>query len=206
MSSSGGPLPISYNLPDPKLYILLLLSLASSPLLDLVSARAQQYGGGGTADDSFSYYYNYNGNGNAGEYLSDWNQNEWGKVSGRSLQSKCVDIPSNLTLCQDIGYSRMLLPNILDHDSLNEVTQQAVSWVPLVNINCHPDAKVFLCSLFSPVCLERLIYPCRSLCEGVQASCVDRMKAYGFDWPDMLKCDKFPLDNDMCIKLIHDVK
>lgn len=25
------------------------------------------------------------------------------------------------------------------------------------------------------------------------------MKTYGFPWPDMLKCDKFPPDNDMCI-------
>lgn len=26
------------------------------------------------------------------------------------------------------------------------------------------------------------------------------MKQYGFDWPDMMSCDKFPADNDMCIK------
>ena len=25
------------------------------------------------------------------------------------------------------------------------------------------------------------------------------MQAYGFPWPPMLDCDKFPLDNDMCI-------
>ncbi len=25
------------------------------------------------------------------------------------------------------------------------------------------------------------------------------MKTYGFPWPTMLDCDKFPLDNDMCI-------
>ena len=25
------------------------------------------------------------------------------------------------------------------------------------------------------------------------------MKGHGFPWPDMLDCDKFPLDNDMCI-------
>ncbi|KAK6972972.1 secreted frizzled-related protein 5-like isoform X2, partial [Biomphalaria glabrata] len=131
----------------------LVISLTVCSLLEVISARAQNFN-----EDNYNYYYNYNNN--AGEYLSDWNQNEWGKMSGRSLSSKCVDIPSNLTLCHGIGYTRMLLPNILDHDSLNEVTQQAASWVPLVNINCHPDAKVFLCSLFSPVCLERLIYPC----------------------------------------------
>ena len=25
------------------------------------------------------------------------------------------------------------------------------------------------------------------------------MATYGFPWPSMLDCDKFPLDNDMCI-------
>jgi secreted frizzled-related protein 5 len=71
--------------------------------------------------------------------------------------------------------------------------------VPLLNIKCHSGTQLFLCSLFSPVCLERTIYPCRSLCEKVKQGCEGRMRTYGFPWPDMLKCDKFPLDNDMCI-------
>ena len=25
------------------------------------------------------------------------------------------------------------------------------------------------------------------------------MESHGFPWPPMLDCDKFPLDNDMCI-------
>ena len=51
----------------------------------------------------------------------------------------------------------------------------------------------------SPVCLDRPIYPCRGLCERVRSGCEGRMKTYGYPWPDMLRCDKFPLDNDMCI-------
>ena len=51
----------------------------------------------------------------------------------------------------------------------------------------------------SPVCLDRPIYPCRGLCERVRQGCEGRMKTYGYPWPDMLRCDKFPLDNDMCI-------
>ncbi|XP_047408604.1 secreted frizzled-related protein 5 isoform X2 [Sciurus carolinensis] len=61
---------------------------------------------------------------------------------------------------------------------------------------CH---TVFLCSLFAPVCLDRPIYPCRSLCEAVRAGCAPLMEAYGFPWPEMLHCHKFPLDNDLCI-------
>ena len=80
-----------------------------------------------------------------------------------------------------------------------QVSQQSMSWIPLLNIKCHADTQLFLCSLFSPVCLERPIYPCRSLCQAVRAGCEGRMQAYGFPWPAMLDCDKFPLDNDMCI-------
>jgi secreted frizzled-related protein 5 len=111
----------------------------------------------------------------------------------------CVPIPANLSLCHNIGYNKMRLPNLLDHDTMQEVSQQATSWVPLYNIKCHPDTQLFLCSLFAPVCLERPIYPCRSLCQKVKAGCEGLMATYGFPWPSMLDCDKFPLDNDMCI-------
>lgn len=126
-------------------------------------------------------------------YFADWS------LLAREKQPTCVDIPSNMTLCHNIGYTKMRLPNLVEHDTLHEVTQQSMSWIPLLNIKCHADTQLFLCSLFSPVCLERPIYPCRSLCQAVRAGCEGRMQAYGFPWPPMLDCDKFPLDNDMCI-------
>lgn len=125
-----------------------------------------------------------------------------GGGQGRTQQPVCLDIPANLSLCYGVGYKQMRLPNLLEHDTMTEVGQQASSWVPLVNIRCHADAQLFLCSLFSPVCLERsmsAIYPCRSLCEAVRRGCEGRMRAYGYPWPDMFRCDKFPADNDMCI-------
>ncbi|CDR07560.1 unnamed protein product, partial [Oncorhynchus mykiss] len=82
-----------------------------------------------------------------------------------------------------------------------EVKQQAGSWVPLLAKRCHADTQVFLCSLFAPVCLDRPIYPCRSLCEAVRDSCAPVMETYGFPWPEMLTCDKFPIDNDLCIPI-----
>lgn len=123
---------------------------------------------------------------------------DWG---GRLTQPTCLEIPANLTLCRDIGYSKMRLPNLLEHDSMAEVQQQARSWVQLANRRCHPDTQLFLCSLFSPVCLERPIFPCRSLCEAVRSGCEGTMLRYGYPWPDMVRCDKFPVDNDMCISV-----
>ena len=152
------------------------------------------------------YYYSHGGGVDEHGYMSDWNS-DWAMLSGRLIQQpKCIDIPSNLTLCHGIGYTQMRLPNLLEHETIAEVTQQAASWKSLVNIHCHLDTKLFLCSLFSPVCLDRPIWPCRTLCEGVRAGCESRMLQYGFPWPEMFKCDKFPLDNDLCISLQNDKK
>nr|XP_037839469.1 secreted frizzled-related protein 1 isoform X2 [Chlorocebus sabaeus] len=113
---------------------------------------------------------------------------------------QCVDIPADLRLCHNVGYKKMVLPNLLEHETMAEVKQQASSWVPLLNKNCHAGTQVFLCSLFAPVCLDRPIYPCRWLCEAVRDSCEPVMQFFGFYWPEMLKCDKFP-EGDVCIAM-----
>ncbi|XP_028658508.1 secreted frizzled-related protein 2 [Erpetoichthys calabaricus] len=119
-------------------------------------------------------------------------------------KNSCKTIPSTLLLCNDIEYNEMRLPNLLGHETIKEVLQQANSWIPLVHKQCHPDTKKFLCSLFAPVCLDEVdepIEPCRSLCEQVKESCAPVMLAFGFPWPDMLECSRFPVDNDLCIPL-----
>ncbi|KAK3600273.1 hypothetical protein CHS0354_013699 [Potamilus streckersoni] len=146
-------------------------------------------------NDGYSYDYE-NG------YLSDLST-DWGMHGGRLNEPKCVDIPANLTLCADIGYPKMRLPNLLDHDTIAEVDAQSRPWVPLLNIECHADTQLFLCSLYSPVCLDRPIYPCRSLCEGVKRGCEERMQRYGYPWPEILRCEKFPVDTDLCIEQVN---
>nr|AJS19018.1 secreted frizzled related protein 1/5 [Ptychodera flava] len=121
-------------------------------------------------------------------------------LSGRITKPTCVPIPKEMSLCANIGYNQMRMPNLLDHDSIPEVKEQASSWVPLVHKRCHPGTQLFLCSLFAPVCLDRPIYPCRSLCEQVRDQCSPVMLEHGYPWPEMLRCNKLPLDNDLCIK------
>ncbi|XP_053730054.1 secreted frizzled-related protein 2-like [Synchiropus splendidus] len=119
-----------------------------------------------------------------------------------SVRSVCKPIPSTLTLCHGIGYRQMRLPNLLGHDSLREAQQQSAAWLPLVSKLCHPDTKKFLCSLFAPVCLPELsgpVSPCRSLCEAVRDDCVPVMSAFGFPWPEMFNCSRFPKGTELCI-------
>ncbi|CAH8515730.1 unnamed protein product [Heterobilharzia americana] len=81
-----------------------------------------------------------------------------------------------MTLCKSVGYSRMVLPNFLQHESLREAIQQANVWIALVNTDCHPDIQRFLCSLYAPVCLkshqEAKIPPCWELCDQVRNACL----------------------------------
>lgn len=69
--------------------------------------------------------------------------------------SRCVPIPSSMALCENIGYDSMRMPNLLGHEFPAEAVQQSASWLPLLARECHPDARIFLCSLFAPICLER---------------------------------------------------
>uniref|UniRef100_A0A3P9Q3G0 Secreted frizzled-related protein 1 n=1 Tax=Poecilia reticulata TaxID=8081 RepID=A0A3P9Q3G0_POERE len=134
------------------------------------------------------------------DYYS-WQSDNFHNGRFYTKQPQCVDIPADLRLCHNVGYKKMRLPNLLDHETMPEVKQQAGSWVPLLAKRCHADTQVFLCSLFAPVCLDRPIYPCRSLCEAVRDSCAPVMETYGFPWPEMLSCDKFPIDNDLLSKV-----
>uniref|UniRef100_A0A1I7Y0E8 FZ domain-containing protein n=1 Tax=Steinernema glaseri TaxID=37863 RepID=A0A1I7Y0E8_9BILA len=131
----------------------------------------------------------------------------WTMLAGDKTPSrKCVDIPRSFSLCHGMQYTQMRLPNLLDHETLEEATEQSSPWSSLTALNCHADTQLFLCSLFAPVCLPNLdnhILPCRSLCESVQQGCESRMVKYGFAWPEMLKCSKYPEDNDMCIKAVN---
>ena len=76
--------------------------------------------------------------------------------------------------------------------------------MPLLQVNCHRDTQLFLCSLFAPVCVDQqsqtFIYPCRSLCESVKQSCEGPMLSYNYPWPSMFNCSKFPEDNGLCIQ------
>jgi hypothetical protein len=181
----------SFDVVDMAYTILRCVFVVLIPLISAVGSRSSVIE---TSDSSY-----YEDKAWSDTYMADWSNPDWALISGRSQQRTCVDIPANLTLCQNLGYKKMVLPNLLGHDSLGEVTQQAGSWVALQNIKCHRDTQLFLCSLFAPVCLDRLIWPCRSLCEAVKNGCVSRMNSYGFPWPNMLRCDKFPLENDLCI-------
>lgn len=149
---------------------------------------------------AFGFEYVYTN----GDYMLDNDPDAWKSMDVRSImQRQCVTIPRDIGLCRNVGYDKMSLPNLLGHETVEEVKRQASPWDPLHNVGCHPNTDLFLCSLYAPVCLDRPIFPCRTLCESVKNRCEGFMNKYGFEWPDILRCDQFPGEEDLCIKQLN---
>lgn len=125
----------------------------------------------------------------------------------RGRSPRCLKITDkSAPLCVNLsqGYNTMMLPNLLDHDTVQEVRQELAQWTPLVASGCHQYLKHFLCSVYAPVCMmhDKPIKPCRSLCTTVRDSCEPLMKKHNYTWPPMLNCSKYEQD-DVCISITH---
>ncbi|XP_070502001.1 frizzled [Chironomus tepperi] len=135
------------------------------------------------------------------ESKSRYNQKEYNtQVSNINHHNKCE--PISIPLCQDIQfYNQTIFPNLLNHARQDEAALEVHQFIPLIKINCSPDLKLFLCSLYAPLCtiLEYPIPPCRKLCESAR-NCEKIMRTFDFPWPENLECTKFPEDGtDICI-------
>ncbi|PAV59649.1 hypothetical protein WR25_21244 [Diploscapter pachys] len=71
---------------------------------------------------------------------------------------------------------------------------------PLVKVKCSEDIKLFLCAAYFPVCTQipTPLPPCRDLCLSAQQGCENLMKKFGYSWPGILDCRKFPVSG-LCV-------
>jgi Fz domain len=86
-----------------------------------------------------------------------------------STNNKCESI--QIPLCQDIQfYNQTIFPNLLGHSRQDEAALEVHQFIPLIKINCSPDLKLFLCSLYAPLCtiLDYPLPPCKQLCESAR--------------------------------------
>lgn len=63
---------------------------------------------------------------------------------------------------------------------------------PMVNLQCSPELRMFLCSLYAPVCSEygRITLPCRRLCLQAKSDCYRLMDMFGVSWPEEMDCNR----------------
>ena len=99
-----------------------------------------------------------------------------------STAPKCE--PIGIPMCETIGYnytSMELSP--FHHKTQTESGLEAHQFYPLVQLECSPDLRPFLCSLYTPVCManyQKFLPPCRFLCERARAGCEPLMEQHGF--------------------------
>lgn len=118
-------------------------------------------------------------------------------VDGGDQTRRCQEI--TIPMCKGIGYNYTYMPNQFNHETQEEAGLEVHQFWPLVEIQCSPDLKFFLCSMYAPICMSNYrkhLPACRSVCERAKAGCAPLMRQYGFAWPEQMNCEKLPKYGD----------
>ncbi|XP_041351723.1 frizzled-4-like [Gigantopelta aegis] len=113
--------------------------------------------------------------------------------------------PIRFEMCRGLGYNVTGMPNLVKHQVQQDAGLQLQTFTPLIQYGCSSQLKFFLCSVYVPMCTEKVITPigpCRPICESVRRRCQPVLNEFGYPWPAALNCSKFPPKNDhnhMCM-------
>ncbi|XP_061192919.1 secreted frizzled-related protein 4-like [Saccostrea echinata] len=112
---------------------------------------------------------------------------------------KCQQI--SVPLCKDLSYNYTVMPNLLHHQKQEDAGLEIHQFFPLVKVECSPQLKFFLCTLYLPMCSAQgePIPPCRSICNDARSGCETLMTKFGFQWPQSLACENFS-ENRTCAR------
>ncbi|RWS19523.1 frizzled-7-like protein [Leptotrombidium deliense] len=108
-----------------------------------------------------------------------------------------------IPMCKGLKYNQTIFPNLLNHTNQDYAALEIHQFWPLIEIKCSPHLKLFICSVYAPICTPSItvIPPCRSLCQSAKNGCENITKQYGYVWPTRLSCELFPQKNNgqICI-------
>ncbi|XP_029902874.1 frizzled-3a [Myripristis murdjan] len=113
-------------------------------------------------------------------------------VAGSHSMFTCE--PITLRMCQGLSYNSTFMPNVLNHYDQQTAALAMEPFHPMVNLQCSPELRMFLCALYAPVCTEygRMTLPCRRLCLQARSDCYKLMDMFGVSWPEEMDCNRFP--------------
>lgn len=105
----------------------------------------------------------------------------------------CSRIASKL--CSNIGYNFTQMPNHFKQQNQVEVEYELSQFTPMIQSNCSPMLRVFLCSLYFPPCTDDpqlITLPCRYVCQKARRDCKLWIERSGLKWPYKFECSSFP--------------
>lgn len=114
--------------------------------------------------------------------------------------------PIRVDMCTGLGYNETGMPNLVAHETQKDAVMILKTFQPLMEYGCSAQLKFFLCSVYLPMCTDKVmnpIGPCRGLCEKVRSRCFPVLQSFGFPWPGALNCSRFPVENNhehMCME------
>lgn len=116
--------------------------------------------------------------------------------------------PLTIKLCKGLGYNMTTMPNKMGHDTQWEAKQSIAEFQPLMKAGCARHVRLFVCSVFAPLCDGDVDYPvhaCRSMCNEMREGCSYLLDKFGFNWPAQFKCSTFPIysekkDSKLCMR------
>ena len=111
--------------------------------------------------------------------------------------------PITVPMCRQMPYNSTSMPNQFNHYTQQEAAMEAHQFWALVEINCSPDLRFLLCSMYTPICMPATggsggshgaatIRACRSVCLRARNGCEQYMRKFGFEWPEHMSCERFP--------------
>ncbi|KAK4306471.1 hypothetical protein Pmani_021706 [Petrolisthes manimaculis] len=108
--------------------------------------------------------------------------------------------------CAELGYQSTLFTNLMNHKSEDLASQELLTFLPLLQMECADVLREFLCALYMPVCTNSGFHlpPCRSLCKQALEGCSGVMEELGLTWPAKFDCTRFPEHHElMCLMSLN---